>query len=86
MVVVSVSGATGVGELAGTEVVIFGPGAGVTVVGQFSGTVVVVRISAGVTVVVGGCWNRCRVNRSRRIDRDASGIIGRDDSSCYRFQ
>ena len=38
--------------MAGTEVVIFGPGAGVTVVGQFSGTVVVVGRSVGVIVVL----------------------------------
>ena len=35
---------------------------------------------------IGGSWNRCRVNRSRRIGRDDSEMIGREASSCYCLQ
>ena len=52
MLVVSVSGTTGIGGFEGAVVVIFGSGAGKTIVGQLIGTVVFVEISAGATVVV----------------------------------
>ena len=34
----------------------------------------------------GVCCNRYRVNRIIRIVRDASGMIGRDSSSCFHCQ